>query len=56
MRRIIQRTVTTINITSFIYVEETGESTEQPIDSSAGQQLLSPIEQPSDDGQPSIQT
>jgi hypothetical protein len=60
MRRIIQRTITTINITSFTYVEETASIRTTPAESTSdclpGHQPLIPIEQPSDDGQPAIQT
>jgi hypothetical protein len=60
MRRIIQRTITTINITSFTYVEEAPSIrttlAESTPDCAPGHQELIPIEQPSDDGQPAIQT
>jgi hypothetical protein len=60
MRRIIQRTVTTINISSFIYVEESpsarSASLETQLDIVNGQPVLIPIEQSDDDGQAAIQT
>ena len=60
MRRIIQRTITTIDITSYIYVDETGSartvSLEPVIDAPTHYPLLTPIEQPAEEGQAAIQT
>jgi hypothetical protein len=59
MRRIIQRTITTIHIDSFIYVEEgpsVGSTSPEPqLDIINGQPTLIPIEQPGDQDQPAIQ-